>query len=189
MWEALFNQLADHWVLSTYLSVMAVNEGAILAAFSLASDSGRAHLCILALVSAAGALTNDLILYVIARYGAERFLKPASADDLKSASFFERFFLGNVFLALLFIKFLFGIRLFLTMYLVAKKRIPLGTFIAYDILGILLYVAVIGGIGLLVGRGNESAETTYQVIVRTVTAVSLLTLVAHLTGRFLKKNS
>ncbi|MFA9262198.1 MAG: hypothetical protein ACEQSB_02465 [Undibacterium sp.] len=187
MLNAIFGQIADHWILSTYLSVMAVNESAILTAFSLVTDIESQRIVGLVLASAAGALTNDIILYVLARYGSERFFTSATREESESESFFERAFLSNTFLTLLCIKFLFGIRLFLTIYLVAKKRIPFGQFVAYDICGILLYVGVIGSLGLLVGRGNTGAENIYEGVVRIVTALSILLLIAHLVSRFLKK--
>lgn len=187
MLTSLFAQVADHWMLSTYLSVMVVNESAIIAAFSLVSDIEPVRIAGLALASVAGALTNDIILYGIARYGSERFFKSVTTEGAGSESFFERVFLGNIFLTLLCIKFLFGIRLFLTVYLIAKKRIPFGRFVAYDVCGILLYVGVIGSLGLLVGRGDTGVESMYEEVIRIVTALSILLLIAHLISRFLKK--
>lgn len=179
--------IADHWFLSTYLGVMVFNESAILTAFSLAATSDMNRILGLGFAATLGALTNDLILYAVGRYGATRFLNKETDGGESAETFFERALLGNVFLALMFMKFFFGIRMVLTVYLVAKKRLSLGKFIAYDILGILLYVAVIGGVGLLVGRGGNGIEEAYGLAVRIVSALCILILVGHLIGRFLRR--
>lgn len=189
MLTSFFGHIADHWALSTYLSVMMLNESAILTAFSLVSDIEPTRIIGLALASIAGALTNDIILYLIARYGSERFFQSRNQEEQSSESFFERVFLSNTFLALLLIKFLFGIRLFLTIYLVARKKIPFVRFVLYDLCGVVLYVSVIGAVGLLIGRGNVDAETAYQTTTRIVSAVCILMLIAHLIKRFLVKKN
>ena len=186
MLETISTYISQHWFLSTYLSVMVLNESAIITAFSLASPVDSWRLSGIALASIAGALTNDLILYAFARFGAERFFKK-SEGETNPEPLYERAFLGNPFLALLGIKFLFGVRLVLTVYLVAKKRLPIGRFIAYDLCGIALYVLVIGGVGLLVGRGNAGIQETYILFIRIAGAVGLLLLITHVIGRFLRK--
>jgi membrane protein DedA with SNARE-associated domain len=186
MFEALTLYIGQHWFLSTYLSVMVLNESAIITAFSLAAPDDSWRLSGVALASVAGALTNDLVLYALARFGATRFLKN-SEGEINPAPLYEKAFLGNPFLALLGIKFLFGVRLVLTVYLVAKKRLPIGKFIAYDLCGIALYVLVIGGVGLLVGRGNAGIQETYIFFIRIAGAVGLLLLITHVIGSYLRK--
>lgn len=186
MFEIVAAYIGQYWFLSTYFSVMVLNESAILAAFTLTADQGITRIAGVALAAMAGSFTNDIILYVIARYGFSRFFVQPEASE-REAAIFERFFLKNVFLSLLFIKFLFGVRLFLTIYLVAKKRIPLRPFVLYDMAGVLLYVSVIGGIGILVGSGNNGIESQYSLIVRTVTVVMLSVLGLRILGSILER--
>lgn len=186
MFETLTIYIGQHWFLSTYLSVMVLNESAILAAFTLAADQGIVRIAGVALAAIVGSLTNDMVLYVIGRYGFSRFFIRSGMPE-REAAIFERLFLKNVFFSLLFIKFLFGVRLLLTIYLVAKKQIPFRPFVLYDIVGVWLYVSVVGGIGILVGSGNDGIESRYSLIVRTITAVTLSVLALRLLGVFLER--
>lgn len=189
MLDELMRGITDHWFLSTYLSVMVFNESAILATFSLleVGDSVKFWGATFAVI--AGALTNDLILYVLARYGFYRFAATdgRSTGKLSSQSIFENIFLGNIFLSLLFIKFLFGVRIILTIYIVVKQRLSIGKFIAYDLCGVVFYVLVIGSIGLLVGHGIYGTQEMYSLIVRVISALCLLILTTTLISRLLKK--
>lgn len=186
MFEILATYIGQHWFLSTYLSVMVLNESAILTAFTLAADQGGTRIAGVALAAIAGSFTNDIILYVIARYGFGQFFIRSETPE-REAEIFGRLFLKNVFLSLLFIKFLFGVRLLLTIYLVAKKQVPFKLFALYDMAGIVLYVSIVGGIGILVGSGNSSIEDRYTLIVRTITAVTLSVLVLRLLGAFFER--
>ena len=190
MLETISAYISQHWFLSTYLSVMVLNESAILTAFALAAEQGTMRIVAVALAAAAGSFTNDIILYMIARYGFARFfVRSGSETREREEAIFERLFLRNIFFSLLFIKFLFGVRLLLTVYLVAKKQIPLRLFALYDTAGILLYVSVVGGIGILVGSGNSAVEDHYSLIVRTVTLVTLSVLVLRFLGTFLERRA
>lgn len=186
MFEIVATYIGQHWFLSTYLSVMVLNESAILTAFTLAADQGGMRIAGVALAAMAGSFTNDVILYVLARYGLSRFFVRSEAPE-REVAIFERFFLKNVFLSLLFIKFLFGVRLLLTIYLVAKKRVLFKPFALYDMAGVFLYVSIVGGIGILIGSGNSGIEDRYSLIVRTITAVTLSVLALRLLGVLLER--
>lgn len=56
------------------------------------------------------------------------------------------------YLALLFIKFLYGSRLLMTVYL-ATRRIPLSTFLVYNAAGTAVWLAVLTGVGWLLHHG------------------------------------
>jgi membrane protein DedA with SNARE-associated domain len=189
MLDILMGSIADHWLLSAYFGVMIFNESAILAAFSFLGGGGMERFLGVAAVSIAGLLTNDLALYALVRHGVGRLIgvRERSGEETDSESVFERIFLGNVFLSLLFIKFLFGIRLILTVYLVAKKRVSFVKFIVYDLCGIALYVSVLGGIGFLIGHGNRGIQGVYDAGIRTITAIIALVILMHLSARLLKR--
>ncbi len=188
MFETLVTYIGQHWFLSTYLSVMVLNESAILTAFTLAADQGTVRIAGVALAAMAGSFTNDMILYVIARHGFSRFFRSMGSETAeREEAIFDRLFLRKPFLSLLFIKFLFGVRLLLTVYLVAKKQIPLRSFMLYDAIGILIYVSVVGSIGILIAGGNDNIEDRYSWVVRTVTAVTLTVLALRLTGSFFER--
>lgn len=181
MFEFLVGSIADHWMLSAYLSVVVFNEGAILASFSLLGGSGVERYIGVAMASVAGAFTNDLILYAMARYGLKKFSVDDGDDRSRySETIFQKIFLRNAFLSLLFIKFLFGFRIALTLYLVVKRRLLFFRYAAYDLLGILLYVLVLGCVGWLIGRGIERIDSIYHSMVLSITIVISLILFLHL---------
>lgn len=175
MFETLVSVIGSHWALSTYVSVMVLNESAILASFCLAAGDVVGKFPTIVLVSILGLLTNDLILFAIARIGSVHV--PNSGVAPKSV--LGRFMTRNAFCSLLFIKFLFGIRLFLTMYLVVKSRMPLGKFMLYDLFGSFLYVGVIGTLGWMIGRGSTGVLDAYQQVVRVVVIVMISFIVTH----------
>lgn len=190
MLETISAYIGQHWFLSTYLSVMVLNEGAILGAFALAADQGVGRIAFVALASIAGSFTNDLVLYGLARYGFGRIFRwTPSPDSGRETAVFDRLFLGNPLLSLLFIKFLFGVRILLTIYLVAKKQIPFRPFVLYDAAGIALYVFVLGMIGVLIGQGNAGVEDYYVMIARTITLVTLSVLAFRLVGTLIERLS
>jgi len=181
MFEFLVGSIADHWMLSTYLSVVVFNEGAILASFVLLEGSGAEKYIGVVIASVAGAFTNDLILYVMARYGLKKF----SVDDGDDRSMyvetiFQKIFLRNAFLSLLFIKFLFGFRIALTLYLVVKKKIPFFRYAVYDLFGIVLYIFVLGCVGWLIGKGVERIDSIYHSMMLSITVVFSVILFMHL---------
>ncbi len=181
MFEFLIRSIADHWMLSTYFGVVALNEGAILASFSLLGGSEAERYLGVAAASVAGALTNDLILYVMARYGLKRFsIDDQDGRSTEAETIFQKIFLRNAFLSLLFIKFLFGFRIALTLYLVVKRRLPFLRYVAYDLLGIVLYVSVLGSVGWLIGRGIERVDTIYHSMTMSVTIAVSVVLSMHL---------
>ena len=64
---------------------------------------------------------------------------------------------------LLFIKFLYGTRILTILYL-SMQRLRLGTFLLFDLIGTMLWLAVIVSLGYLVGRsvGIEGVVTSVQ---------------------------
>lgn len=182
MLDILTAFLNQHWVWATYFGTMVLNESAILVAFSFSSGSGVGRTLGIGFVAGLGVFTNDLILYALARYGLRRFQyrapSPESAAEVQTI--FERLFLRSTFLSLLFVKFLFGLRLILTLYLITKKNMSLVTFILFDLCGIALYIVVLGGIGWMIGQGLSSSVATYHSIIQVISWVVLVSLLSHL---------
>lgn len=172
----LMEGMNDHWMLSTYLGTMIFNENAILTAFSL---SGVDRYWSIALMAGAGTITNDLILYLLGHFWFGRFIKMDDDQGKIARTFFERVFLRNTFLSLVFMKFFFGMRTFLTVYLVAKKKIPFRTYFIYNLCGIFLYVSVLSLCGWLIGAGFGNTREIYTLIVRIVSIVVMITVLTY----------
>jgi membrane protein DedA with SNARE-associated domain len=115
------------------------------------------------LAAAAGALVGDHLLYAAGRLGGKRLLSlqcrlsGASARCLRRArEQFERF--GP--LAILFGRFVASIRL-LAAGLAGSGAIPYVRFLAFDLVGALIWAGSLVGLGFLVGRQSASFLDSY----------------------------
>ncbi|MEI6650695.1 MAG: hypothetical protein WCL23_04675 [Candidatus Moraniibacteriota bacterium] len=176
MIEILTRIVADHWALATYFSVMILNESAILSAFGLAVGDVIGKYPGIASASVLGLLTNDSVIFALARFWPGRMKRKEDS----SGSVMERTMTHNVFLSLLFVKFLFGIRFFATLYLVDRKRIPFWKFIAYDACGSTLYVSVLGVVGWCAGNGVGAVSDAYHGVILVMGIVAGTFLFTHL---------
>lgn len=182
IFESITRYIEHHWMLSTYLGTMVLNENAILAAFSLSVDSWKERYIFIGIASVAGVLTNDIILYGVARFGLIRFFRKQTSDqDMDARTFFERVFLKNIFLSLFFMKFLFGIRSVLTLYLIYRKEIPFGLYCVYSFFGILFYVFVLAIFGWLLGIGVSDISGTYHAMMKIFTCILIFSILMHST--------
>lgn len=128
-----------------------------LAANGLWSVSSVFIFCLL------GTLLSDLFWFFLGM----RFLKITgqwfvykSVYD-KITKFLDKLTKNKPFLALLFIKFLYGTR-FLTIVYLSIRKISLRNFILYDLIGTSLWLCVIVPIGWLAGRGASHLISIYR---------------------------
>jgi membrane protein DedA with SNARE-associated domain len=115
--------------------------------------------------------------YVIRRHYEKRITKSMQSDD-------KRFIISLVdkhfFWVLIFIKFLMGMRLVLTIYIVLKNRIPFFQKVLIDAVGTVLFLAVLFPIGWLFGKGVSSALSLEQNILTILSAVVFIILFVSL---------
>lgn len=188
MFDILLGNIADYWFLATYFGTMLFNENAILTAFSFSAGGGESRYWGIALAAGMGTLTNDLVLYAVARFGLLRFVqKKIENAKQEDESFFERLFLRNVFLSIVFLKFLFGMRTVLTLYLVVKKRISFPVYFFYNLCGIVLYISVLALVGWFIGIGVGSILGVYNMVVKTVLVVATIIVLTHVIPYVFKK--
>jgi membrane protein DedA with SNARE-associated domain len=103
---------------------------------------------------------------------------------------------NHTFLFFTFIKFLVGMRLILTIYILLKKRIPFAQYLFMNILGTFLFVGALFPMGWFLGKGISSAfsfekgiTSLISVIIVAMFLVSVLPRVANfLIGRYMKKH-
>ncbi|QQR64574.1 hypothetical protein IPH92_03360 [Candidatus Kaiserbacteria bacterium] len=91
------------------------------------------------------------------------------------------------YIVLVFIKFLVGIRLFLTVYIISKKNIP---FIRYVIVNVFANILFIAGLTLLAWFFSESTEyafKTEQTITHLFTLIVVVSIGGNIVLRFLEK--
>lgn len=188
MIEFLMGIVSEHWAFSVYFGTVLLNENVILPAFSLSVGLGWERYLGVGLLAGAAVLTNDIILYGAARYGVSRLVQPLSEEE-RIESWFEKIFFRNILFSLLFIKFLFGIRTVLTLYLITKKKIGFFSYVLYSLCGIFLYVILLGIFGWLIGQGVGNTVDTYERIAKIVTSVFLVFALAHGVGLFLRRKN
>lgn len=87
---------------------------------------------------------------------------------------------------LLYLKFLYGIRIFAIVYLSIKK-LPIKTFVIYDTLGTALYQALIIAGGFLAGKGAAHIALYINQLEYGIIAVILLVLGYKLISAWIKK--
>lgn len=175
MAEYFIDYIANHWLVSIYFGTMIFNENAILAAFSLSVNGDIGRYAGVTLAAIAGTLTNDLIIFAVTRYWKKYFAKE-KYNKKEATTIFEKIFFKNIFLSLLFIKFFFGMRIILTVYLIAKKELSLKKYLRYNICGIFFYVFVLGVIGWLIGKGVNDISGSYHKMAGIITGIAIVTL-------------
>lgn len=67
------------------------------------------------------------------------------------------------FIALLFVKFLYGTRI-LTIFYLSWRKVSLATFILYDTIGTMLWLVAVLGIGVLAAKGVATIIPTFNTI-------------------------
>jgi membrane protein DedA with SNARE-associated domain len=179
MFDLITKTISEHWALSTYFGTILTNENAILVAFSVALGKGVKMYAGVALVAWMGVFTNDIVLFVISKYGLGNFLKKKK-EEKKVENIFSRVFLNNVFVSLFFIKFLFGARTILTLYIIKKNKLSFKTYLKYNLYGTIFYVAVLGTVGFFIGNSVNNLLGTYHSAAKVFTVVVFSVLIIHL---------
>lgn len=182
MVDSIILYVSQHWFLSTYLGTMIFNEGAILTVFSLSINGGWYYYAGVVFVVVLGVLSNDLLLYAIGHFGSKKFCRAyeIKADESQAVkTIFQKIFFRNIFLTLLFIKFFFGVRLILTLYLITRKKIPFVKYFLYSLCGIILYVGVLSVISLLIMNGVGGTMGIYSVTERIIGGVVGIIILMH----------
>lgn len=183
---SLFGYIANHWLVSTYFGTMIFNENAILAAFSLSINGSIGQYIGIALAAIAGTLTNDLVIFAVTRHWIKYFSKE-KVNKKEASTIFEKIFFRNIFLSLLFIKFVFGMRIILTVYIIAKKELSFKKYLRYNLCGISLYVFVLGVIGWLIGKGVSNVSGNYHKAIGVITGIVIVTVSMRFLWDILRK--
>ena len=161
---AVFSLLSNHAEPLIFLGAFFFGETVIITAAFLATQ-GVVSLESVFLFSLAGTLVADVVWFYLGRTFltvTHRFT--AYKEKYQGfLSLLERIYGTRPFLVLLFIKFLYGTRILTILYL-SMQRLRLGTFLLFDLIGTMLWLAVIVSLGYLVGRsvGIEGVVTSVQ---------------------------
>lgn len=165
----------NYGLITIILSVFFLGELAVIATFALSANGFIApHLAML--YTFLGTILIDIFWFYVAEYVLrkkfEEKLRKKSSD--KNFAFLTSLIDKHFFVILLFIKFLMGMRLILTLYIVLKTRIPFYKKIVLDSIGAVLFIAVLFPIGWSFGKGMSSLFEKSELISQILTSVTLL---------------
>jgi membrane protein DedA with SNARE-associated domain len=150
-WLSLYGGLAV--LVGTFL----LGENAALASFAL-SAQGYIHPVKAVLFVFIGSMLADIFWFFVTEYIFRK--KYEKYPDVKPKNDTEKMLMNLVdhhfFWILIFIKFLIGMRLFLTVYIVLKNKIPFFRKVILDAVGTVIFLLVIFPAGWFFGKGVSS---------------------------------
>lgn len=184
----LIEALSEHWMLATFVGTLIAGENAILVALVFASGQPTLIYGGVLLTSYVATLLADMFWYAVGRYGISSISRKVSSEDIP-ASALKRLFDEHLFISILLIKFLVGLRVALTFYLAMKERLTPGRYLLLDSIGIFVFLAVLSGVAWLVNAGTGDAFETYQTIIRLVTALAVMMIATHLTTYVIRRRA
>jgi len=180
--EVLLN---DYGAFTVAVSVFFLGENAALAIFALAG-LGFISPVEAFLWAFVGSLLSDVFWFFIAEFVLrkhyEKRVKEAKQEE--SNRFFMRLIDNHFFWMLIFIKFMVGIRLILTIYIVLKNKIPFWKKVLLDSIGTFLFMGALFPVGWYLGKGNSESLSIEQGLERIITGIVLLIVISHLIMKF-----
>lgn len=81
--------------------------------------------------------------------------------------------------ALLFIKFLVGIRIALAMAIIIRTKISLGKFMFFDSIGAIIFISLLGVIGRIAGSSLVLATSIYETIATGILSIIIISVILH----------
>ena len=185
--DGMMALLGSYEPLVVYLSVFFLGENGVLAASMLSSQGYLLPPTVL-LYAALGSLSADIFWYVITvsvlkRMYEKKSLKKETISEQKM--FLLKVAEKHTFLFLTFIKFLIGMRLFLTIYILLKKHIPFTKYLLINCIGTVLFIGVLFPLGWLLGKGVSSALSVERGVVGVVSVVVVVIIIANFLPRLL----
>ncbi len=151
--QTLVDLISSYGQLAVFVGSFFFGETVIISAGFL-SATGAWPVENVYLLAFIGTLTSDSVWFLFGQTlvaGTKHFQRSSNRYQ-RVVSRVERITGDKPFLILLFIKFLYGTRILTILYL-AHRKLRFLTFLVFDFLGTILWLAVMVGIGWLAGRG------------------------------------
>lgn len=180
--------LESYGELVVMVSVFLLGENAAISVFALSANQYIDPVTAL-IYAFLGSLASDVFWFFVTEYILrERYEKKfLEASKEKENKFFMKLIDKHFFWTLIFIKFLVGMRLILTIYIVIKNRIPFLQKVLLDSIGTILFMAILFPVGWYLGKGFSHALTIEQTIIHGVSFIVAVVLITHIAPRMLKK--
>ncbi len=185
--ESIARFLELYGPLAALVGAFLLGEIAILVAFILAAQ-GLIPADTVFIFSVIGMLLADFFWYFFG-VGTLHFLHQWNLYERASApilNLLHRIVGKNLFLSLIFIKFLYGARLIVMVYLAVIKT-PLRVFLVFDAIGVVIFVSVLFVIGWLAGQGIYNLLPAYHVLTGVVASVVVGGLIVYAVHALLKR--
>ncbi len=154
--------LTRHHLLMTFLGAFFFGEGVIITASYLSEGLGW-NIAGVAAAAFLGTLIADTAWFGLGKILHDSFPVRWQRERDRAEKLIHALTGERPFLALLFIKFLYGSRIIMILYL-AARRVPLRLFVLYDALGTSLWLAVMITLGVLAGKGLGNAESIVSIV-------------------------
>ncbi|MDP2838312.1 MAG: VTT domain-containing protein [Candidatus Moranbacteria bacterium] len=170
--------------------VLLTGEGGAIVAFAFAAQGylDPASAIVFAFL---GSFSADLFWYY-ATTGAIKpwFIRRAAEKPLDEEK--SRAFIGLVenhpYILLIILKFLMGIRLMLTIYILTKKKINLKAYFLCTLLGNLLFITILFPVGWLLGKGLGESLFLQKNISGTITVILVVGIGSQIVFRIIRKS-
>lgn len=176
MLKTLKHALEVHEAMAVIVGTFFLGESAMLASFALSAQGFINPLKAIVYVFI-GSMAADIFWFFMTEYvfrpHYESYLvkRLKKAEDNENERFIMRLIDKHFFWTLIFIKFLMGMRLILTIYIVLKNRIPFYQKVAIDAVGTVLYLAVIFPAGWFLGKGISSVLAVEQGFIAVISII------------------
>ena len=167
-------------VLATFL----LGENAALAAFAL-SAQGYIHSLKAIVFVFIGSMLADTFWFLITECVLKKQYKKYLDLKLKNSNekMLARLVDKHFFVVLIFIKFLVGVRLFLTIYIILKNKIPFYKLAILNAIGTALFIAVIFPMGWFFGKGFSSIMLAGNWVIKVLSMVVFVVLFVSFLSR------
>lgn len=181
--------LSNHGFLAIFTGVFFTGENAAIATFALASQ-GFINPYVALSTAFLASLSSDVFWFFIAEFVIKRHY-PIFVEKLvkrKTRQPILRFVDRHFFVALICIKFLIGMRLALTMYIVLKNTIPFWKKVALNSFGTILFMSTLFPVGWYLGKGISGIASIQHSIVHTMTVIiGVLIIISMIAPRALTR--
>lgn len=188
--QFLQEMLQNHGALVALVATFLSGENAALALFALSAQGYITPLKAIVFVFC-GSMLADIFWFFVTEYilrpyyekkgGVSLALRPKNKTEEKVLHLIDHHF----FWMLIFIKFLIGMRLVLTIYIVLKNKIPFYKKVAYDAVGTLIFLAVLFPIGFLFGKGVSSIFSYTENIMNIISLIVFIIVFMFIVKRVL----
>jgi len=172
---------------AVFVGAFLLGEIAILTSFILATQSFLSYELVFAF-SVTGMMCADLFWYFLGRFTSvfSTRLSRYKKQTGPLASFLEKTIGRRVFITLLVLKFLYGLRWITIMYF-ATRPVHLAQFFIFDLVGTFIFVTVLLGVGRIAGENIYNIIPAYHSVGAIILAILLAFFILQVFHTIFKK--